>query len=149
MVSMTPFPLLECWTSRNRESANFTAMGYLTPGTCMAPWTNGELSRWCRHNVTRCLRDYATWQQQVAEIAARRSDPGMPKTWPQSLESQSGVSSSFINGDCNVPLTVIPVIGHIFGGRLKNRQLRNQKTEFRMRCKILNHLTKRGMPKYR
>jgi len=37
----------------------------------------------------------------------------------------------------------------IFGGRLKNRQLRNQKSESRIRCKILNHFTKLGMPKYR
>jgi len=37
----------------------------------------------------------------------------------------------------------------IFGGRLKNRQLRNQKTESRIRCKILNLFTKLGMPKYR
>ena len=36
----------------------------------------------------------------------------------------------------------------IFGGRLKNRLLRNQKTESRIRCKILNHFTKLGMPKY-
>ena len=37
----------------------------------------------------------------------------------------------------------------IFGGRLKNRLLRNQKAESRIRCKILNHFTKLGMPKYR
>ena len=37
----------------------------------------------------------------------------------------------------------------IFGGRLKNRLLRNQKTESRIRCKILNKFTKLGMPKYR
>ena len=36
----------------------------------------------------------------------------------------------------------------IFGGRLKNRLLRNQKTESRIRCKILNHFTRLGMPKY-
>ena len=37
----------------------------------------------------------------------------------------------------------------IFGGRLKNRLLRNQKTESRIRCKILNHFTILGMPIYR
>ena len=37
----------------------------------------------------------------------------------------------------------------IFGGRLKNRQRRNQKTESRIRCKILNKFTKLGLPKYR
>jgi hypothetical protein len=37
----------------------------------------------------------------------------------------------------------------LFGGRLKNRHIRNQKTESRIRCKILNHFTRLGMPKYR
>jgi hypothetical protein len=37
----------------------------------------------------------------------------------------------------------------IFGGRLKNRLLRNQKTESRIRCKILNQFNKLGMPKYK
>ena len=36
----------------------------------------------------------------------------------------------------------------IFGGRLKNRLLENQKTESRLRCKILNHFTRLGLPKY-
>jgi hypothetical protein len=37
----------------------------------------------------------------------------------------------------------------IFGGRLKNRLIENQKSESRIRCKILNHFTKLGMPDYR
>ena len=37
----------------------------------------------------------------------------------------------------------------IFGGRLKNRSVEGQKTEARLRCKILNHFTKLGMPIYR
>lgn len=36
----------------------------------------------------------------------------------------------------------------IFGAHLKNRLLPNQKTESRIRCKILNHFTRLGMPKY-
>ena len=35
----------------------------------------------------------------------------------------------------------------IFGGNLKNRKLENQKTEVRLRCKLLNKLTTFGMPK--
>jgi hypothetical protein len=38
--------------------------------------------------------------------------------------------------------------GAIFGGRLKNRLIENQKTESRIRCKILNHFTNLGLPKY-
>ena len=36
----------------------------------------------------------------------------------------------------------------IFGGALKNRELPNQKTEARIRCKILNSFTQRGMPAF-
>jgi IS5 family transposase len=35
-----------------------------------------------------------------------------------------------------------------FGAHLKNRFLPNQKTEAKIRCKILNHFTKLGMPEY-
>jgi len=35
-----------------------------------------------------------------------------------------------------------------FSGRLKNRLIENQKAETRIRCKILNHFTKLGMPEY-
>jgi hypothetical protein len=35
----------------------------------------------------------------------------------------------------------------LFGGNLKNRKLENQKTEVRLRCKLLNKLTAIGMPK--
>lgn len=35
----------------------------------------------------------------------------------------------------------------IFGGTLKNRKLENQKTEVRLRCRLLNKLTTFGMPK--
>jgi len=35
-----------------------------------------------------------------------------------------------------------------FGAHLKNRLLQNQKIESKIRCKILNHFTKLGMPKY-
>jgi len=35
-----------------------------------------------------------------------------------------------------------------FGDRLKNRKLENQKTESRIRCKILNRFTKLGMPQF-
>jgi Transposase DDE domain. len=35
----------------------------------------------------------------------------------------------------------------IFGGNLKNRKMENQKTEVRLRCKLLNKLTTLGMPK--
>jgi hypothetical protein len=34
------------------------------------------------------------------------------------------------------------------GGRLKNRSLPNQNTEVKIRCKILNHFTKPGLPEY-
>jgi len=36
----------------------------------------------------------------------------------------------------------------IFGPMLKNRNEESQKTEARLRCKILNHLTKLGLPKF-
>jgi hypothetical protein len=36
----------------------------------------------------------------------------------------------------------------IFGGVLKNRALPNQQTEARLRCKILNKFTQRGMPAF-
>jgi hypothetical protein len=36
----------------------------------------------------------------------------------------------------------------IFGAELKNRLFENQKAEARIRCKILNHFTKLGMPKH-
>jgi len=36
----------------------------------------------------------------------------------------------------------------IFGGRLKNRLIENQKAESRIRCKILNHFTILGLPDY-
>jgi IS5 family transposase len=36
----------------------------------------------------------------------------------------------------------------IFGDRLKNRLFENQKAEARIRCKILNHFTKLGMPEH-
>jgi len=36
----------------------------------------------------------------------------------------------------------------IFGDRLKNRLFENQKTESRIRCKILNHFTNLGLPEY-
>lgn len=36
----------------------------------------------------------------------------------------------------------------IFGGALKNRKLPNQQTEARLRCKILNSFTQRGMPAF-
>lgn len=35
----------------------------------------------------------------------------------------------------------------IFGGNLKNRKMENQKTEVRLRCKLLNKLSTFGMPK--
>jgi hypothetical protein len=35
-----------------------------------------------------------------------------------------------------------------FTGRLKNRLIENQKSEARIRCKIINHFTKLGMPEY-
>ncbi|HBT76141.1 MAG TPA: IS5/IS1182 family transposase, partial [Planctomycetaceae bacterium] len=35
----------------------------------------------------------------------------------------------------------------LFGGNLKNRNMENQKTEVRLRCKLLNKLTTLGMPK--
>jgi hypothetical protein len=35
-----------------------------------------------------------------------------------------------------------------FGDHLKNRLLPNQKTESKIRCKILNHFTKLGLPEY-
>jgi len=38
--------------------------------------------------------------------------------------------------------------GACFGAHLKNRLLPNQKTEAKIRCKILNHFTKLGLPKY-
>ena len=34
----------------------------------------------------------------------------------------------------------------LFGGKLKNRKLHNQKTEARLRCRILNQFTQLGMP---
>ena len=34
----------------------------------------------------------------------------------------------------------------VFGGELKNRKLHNQKTEARLRCRILNQFKKLGMP---
>jgi len=36
----------------------------------------------------------------------------------------------------------------MFGAELKNRTEEAQKTEARVRCKILNHYTKLGMPKF-
>lgn len=36
----------------------------------------------------------------------------------------------------------------LFGDHLKNRLLENQKSEARIRCKILNHFTHLGLPKY-
>ena len=36
----------------------------------------------------------------------------------------------------------------IFGGRLKNRLIENQKAETRIRCKILSHFTNLGLPEY-
>jgi len=36
----------------------------------------------------------------------------------------------------------------LFGAELKNRTEEEQKTEARVRCKILNHYTKLGMPKF-
>jgi len=36
----------------------------------------------------------------------------------------------------------------MFGTELKNRTEKTQKTEARLRCKILNHYTKLGMPKF-
>jgi hypothetical protein len=35
-----------------------------------------------------------------------------------------------------------------FGDRLKNRSLPNQSTEARLRCKLLNHFTQLGLPKF-
>lgn len=35
-----------------------------------------------------------------------------------------------------------------FGDELKNRELENQATEARLRCKILNHFTRLGMPNF-
>jgi len=35
-----------------------------------------------------------------------------------------------------------------FGGRLKNRRIENQRTEARIRCKILNHFTHLGLPQF-
>lgn len=36
-----------------------------------------------------------------------------------------------------------------FGAELKNRELKNQRTEARLRCKILNRFTKLGIPRYK
>ncbi len=36
----------------------------------------------------------------------------------------------------------------IFGSALKNRDFKNQQAEARLRCKILNHLTQRGLPEF-
>lgn len=36
----------------------------------------------------------------------------------------------------------------IFGGSLKNRVLKNQCTEVRLRCKLLNHFTQLGLPQF-
>jgi len=36
----------------------------------------------------------------------------------------------------------------IFGGRLKNRLIENQKAETKIRCKLLNHFTNLGLPEY-
>ena len=35
-----------------------------------------------------------------------------------------------------------------FGNKLKNRELRNQRTEVRLRSKILNHFTHLGLPQF-
>ena len=35
-----------------------------------------------------------------------------------------------------------------FGGKLKNREFENQRTEARLRCKILNHFTHLGLPQF-
>ena len=35
-----------------------------------------------------------------------------------------------------------------FGNRLKNRELPNQRTEARLRTKILNHFTRLGLPQF-
>jgi len=35
-----------------------------------------------------------------------------------------------------------------FGNKLKNRDLKNQRTEARLRCKILNHFTHLGLPQF-
>ena len=35
----------------------------------------------------------------------------------------------------------------IFGGRLKNRNIENQKSEVRLRCKLLNKFSTFGLPK--
>jgi hypothetical protein len=35
-----------------------------------------------------------------------------------------------------------------FGDKLKNRELPNQRAEARIRCKILNHFTQLGMPRF-
>lgn len=37
----------------------------------------------------------------------------------------------------------------IFGDTLKNRKLPNQKTEARLRCKILNRMTQHGLPQFK
>lgn len=36
-----------------------------------------------------------------------------------------------------------------FGNRLKNKGFENQQTEVRLRCKLLNHFTQLGLPKFR
>ena len=44
--------------------------------------------------------------------------------------------------------TAMSRLKKIFGGKLKNRIIENQKAESRIRCKILNHFTKLGMPEH-
>jgi Transposase DDE domain len=37
----------------------------------------------------------------------------------------------------------------VFGDRLKNKRFENQQTEARLRCKLLNHFTHLGLPKFK
>ena len=69
------------------------------------------------------------------------------RTW-RKLHLMIDPESQEIIADESLVETTMFRMKTIFGAHLKNRLLPNQKTESRIRCKILNHFTRLGMPKY-
>jgi hypothetical protein len=81
---------------------------------------NSKKPRLERDEAVRCIRKYGrkTWKQRIG------------------YHRRSRVESAMFR------------LKTIFGGGLKNRLFENQKAEARVRCKILNHFTRLGMPEH-
>ena len=86
--------------------------------------------------------DFAARQFQQPPAVPGRSDSGNPPPWPQALEGTYGYHRRSLSE------TAMHRMKCCFGDHLKNRLIPNQRTEARLRSKILNKFTRLGLPEF-